>query len=177
MTILQTERMILSLCVPEDRNDFISLEQDPAVMRYLNGGFAVDPNTVVQNSSFLMPRGNELYVWTARTLENSDFIGWFCLWPDGERVAELGYRLRQSMWGQGFATEGATALVNWGFDSGLYDKLVATTLTVNQASRRVMEKIGFRYTHTDVTDEPFEFPDCKYGDVWYEIRRLPESSN
>ena len=42
--------------------------------------------------------------------------------------------------GQGLASEGAAALVNWGFRSGGYDKIVATTMAVNHASRRVMEK-------------------------------------
>ena len=171
MAILRTQRMILSPCTSADRDDFISLEQDPAVMRYLNGGHAVDPDAIDENSSFLMPRGLEPYVWTARTIHNNDFIGWFCLWPDGERVAELGYRLRQSAWGQGLASEGASALLHWGFEAGLYDKVVATTLTVNQASGRVMEKIGLRYSHTVSLDGPAEFPGCEQGDVWYEIDR------
>ena len=57
-------------------------------------------------------------------------------------LAELGYRLRRMDWGQGLASEGASALVNWGFRSGGYDKIVACTMAVNNASRRVLEKIG-----------------------------------
>ena len=171
VTILQTQRMILSPCKPADRDDFISLEQDPDVMRYLNGGYAVDPAIANEQSTFLMPRGHELYVWTARAVQNNDFIGWFCLWPDGERLAELGYRLRQSKWGQGFATEGASALLSWAFDANLYDKVVATTLTVNHGSRRVMEKIGLRYSRTDPVPAPEMFPGCEHGEVWYEIHR------
>ena len=176
MTILQTDRMILSPCTPADRDDFITLEQDPAVMRYLNGGHAVDPDLIDENGPFLMPRGLEPYVWTARTFQNNDFIGWFCLWPDGERFAELGYRLRQTKWGQGFATEGASALLNWGFGAGLYDKVVATTLTVNHGSRRVMEKIGLRYSRTVPVPAPEMFPGCEQGEVWYEIDRPTRGS-
>ena len=163
--------MVLSPCSPFDRQDFIALEQDPDVMFYLNGGSAVDPDLVDETSTFLQPRGQEEYVWTARSTMNNDFIGWFCLWPDGERVAELGYRLRRSKWGQGFATEGASALLNWAFDANLYDKVVATTLTVNQGSRRVMEKIGLCYSHTVPVPAPDIFPGCEQGEVWYEIDR------
>ena len=53
------------------------------------------------------------------------FVGWFCLWPESETSVELGYRLRRMDWGQGLASEGALALVNWGFRSGGYDKIVA----------------------------------------------------
>jgi len=171
VTLLQTQRMILSPCTSADRDDFISLEQDPAVMRYLNGGYPVDADFIDENSPFLMPRGLEPYVWTARNRINNNFIGWFCLWPDGERVAELGYRLAQSTWGQGFATEGAKELLNWGFETGLYDRITATTLTVNLASRRVMEKIGLHYTHTVSMTGPYMFPACEQGEVWYEIHR------
>jgi RimJ/RimL family protein N-acetyltransferase len=120
----------------------MNLELDPEVMRFLNGGHAVDHEQIDLNATFLMPRGTEPYVWTARRTTNGAFVGWFCLCPESETLAELGYRLRRMDWGQGSASEGASALVNWGFRSGGYDKIVATTMTVNHASRRVMEKIG-----------------------------------
>ena len=63
------------------------------------------------------------------------------------------------------------ALVNWGFGSGGYDKIVATTMAVNHASRRVMEKIGFNYARTVSVDWPDPFPGGEYGEVWYELVR------
>ena len=42
MAVLQTTRLTLSPCRPDDRADFIDLELDPQVMRFLNGGHAVD---------------------------------------------------------------------------------------------------------------------------------------
>jgi RimJ/RimL family protein N-acetyltransferase len=86
-------------------------------------------------------------------------------------LAELGYRLRRMDWGQGLASEGAAALVNWGFRSGGYDKIVATTMAVNHASRRVMEKIGLNYARTVPVDGPDSFPGSEHGEVWYELVR------
>jgi RimJ/RimL family protein N-acetyltransferase len=118
-----------------------------------------------------MPRGNESYVWTARRTTNDAFVGWFCLWPESAALAELGYRLRRSDWGQGLASEGAFALVAWGLRSGGYDKIVATTLAENLASRRVMEKIGMRYAYTVPSASSDSFHGSEHGEVWYELTR------
>ena len=86
-------------------------------------------------------------------------------------MAELGYRLRRMDWGQGFASEGASALVNWGFRSGRYDKIVASTMAVNHALRRVMEKIGMNYARTVHSTGPIPFRAAKNGEVEYELMR------
>ena len=171
MTVLQTRTLTLRPCCPSDAADFIALERDPQVMRYLNGGQAVDRKLGDPDAPFLMPRGTEPHVWTARRTTNSAFVGWFCLWPDGGRVAELGYRLRRAEWGQGLASEGAAALVASGFRSGDYDKIFASTMAVNHASRRVMEKIGFSYARTIYADLTDSFPGCEQGEVEYEVMR------
>src|SRR4051794_39610105 len=95
MAVFQTVRLTLTPCCPGDRADFIDLERDPEVMRFLNGGQAVDPERVDPDAPFLMPRGTEPYVWTARRSADGAFVGWFCLWPENEALAELGYRLRR----------------------------------------------------------------------------------
>jgi RimJ/RimL family protein N-acetyltransferase len=171
MTVLQTVRLTLSPCTPNDRADFIDLERDPEVMRFLNGGYAVNRETANPDATFLMPMGTEPYIWTARRTVNGAFVGWFCLWPENERLAELGYRLRRMDWGQGLASEGALALVNWGFESGQYDKIVATTMTINLGSRRVMEKIGLSYARTVMYDGPDPIVGSEHGEVWYELTR------
>ncbi|OBZ92884.1 GCN5 family acetyltransferase [Pararhizobium polonicum] len=171
MAVLQTTQLTLSPCCPSDRADFIGLELDPEVMRFLNGGHAVNHETVGQNATFLMPRGTEPYIWTARRTANGAFVGWFCLWPESEGVAELGYRLRRMDWGQGLASEGAWALVNWGFESGQYDKIVATTMAVNHGSRRVMEKAGLNYARAVAFEGPDPIAGSEHGEVWYEVLR------
>jgi RimJ/RimL family protein N-acetyltransferase len=171
MTVLQTMQLTLSPCGPRDRADFIDLELDPEVMRFLNGGQAVDPEQIDPNAAFLQPRGTEPHVWTARRTASGAFVGWFCLWPESETSAELGYRLRRMDWGQGLASEGASALVDWGFRSGGYDKIVAGTMAVNHASRRVMEKIGMKYARTVSVDWPDPIPGSEHGDVWYAVTR------
>jgi RimJ/RimL family protein N-acetyltransferase len=171
VAVLQTTRLTLSPCCPSDRDDFIGLERDPEVMRFLNGGHAVDQEQSDPDSPFLMPRGTETYVWTGRRTANGAFVGWFCLYPESEKTAELGYRLRRMDWGRGLATEGASALVNWGFRSGGYDKIFACAMAVNHASRRVIEKIGLEYARTVTVDWADEIPGGEDGEVQYELTR------
>lgn len=175
MTVFQTMRLVLRPCCPGDRADFMNLERDPEVMRFLNGGHAVDHAKAHPNATFLMPRGTEPHVWTARRTDGGAFVGWFCLWPESATLAELGYRLRRADWGQGLAAEGASALVGWGFASAGYDRIVATTMAVNLASRRVMEKIGLTYARTVPVslsvDGADVLPGSEHGDVWYEATR------
>ncbi len=140
-------------------------------MQFLNG-CAVDHDRIdPKDVTFLMPRGSEPYVWTAVRRATDEFVGWFCLFPTTETIAELGYRLRREDWGRGLASEGASALVDWGFTNAAYDKIIACTMAVNHGSRRVMEKIGMRYVRTDFPDFPIRIPGAEQGDVWYELLR------
>ena len=122
----------------------------------------------------------------ADTRADGRFIGWFGLrpvqpsdaaivdWPDappGSGVAELGYRLRRSAWGRGYATEGARALVRRAFTELGVREVVATTMTVNARSRAVLERAGLRYARTVhlIWDEPLD--GNEQGDVEYRLRR------
>ena len=68
-------------------------------------------------------------------------------------MIDLGYRLRRSAWGNGYATEGSRALINKGFTEHGIDRVAAETMTVNLVSRRVMEKCGLTYIRTYFDDE------------------------
>jgi len=84
---------------------------------------------------------------------------------------EIGWRLATAHWGRGYATEGAHAVLAFGFDTLGLDEIVSLAVVGNQRSRRVMEKIGM--THDP--DDDFEHPGLPEGDplrphVLYRIR-------
>ena len=56
---------------------------------------------------------------------------------------ELGYVLAPTVWGKGFATEAAKALIEIVFGLTRADRILANARTINPASRRVLEKCGF----------------------------------
>jgi RimJ/RimL family protein N-acetyltransferase len=171
MAILHTKSLTLTPSTPRDAADFMALERDPEVMYFLNGGHAVDHSKDNSDATFFMPRGTEPDVWTARRTSDGAFVGWFTLYAETAQLAELGYRLKRSEWGRGFATEGAAALVDWGFKSRAYEKVFGSTSAVNHGSRRVMEKIGMRFARAIPFKWPDPFPGSELGEVAYELTR------
>ena len=65
------------------------------------------------------------------------------LFSDHKR-GELGYWLGRDFWGQGYATEAATAVVGWGFSALSLNRISAARFADNPASGRVLEKIGMQ---------------------------------
>lgn len=60
-------------------------------------------------------------------------------------AVEIGWRLTQANQGQGLATEGATAIIDYAFQQLALAEVVATTALSNHRSRRVMEKLGMTH--------------------------------
>ena len=64
--------------------------------------------------------------------------------PDGE--VEIGYFLKRTAWGNGYATEAADRILRFAFEGSPLEEVVAVTDPENWGSRRVLEKIGFLST-------------------------------
>ena len=79
--------------------------------------------------------------------------------------------MRREAWGKGYATEGSRALIAKGFTEFGVQRVVASTMAVNTASRRVMEKSGMRLVRAFVADWPVSVPGEERGDVEYAITR------
>jgi RimJ/RimL family protein N-acetyltransferase len=147
---LETDRLLLRRFTQADVDNLVDLDSDPEVLRYINGGTPT-PRDVIQHE--ILPRFVRYYdryagygFWAAAERTSGEFLGWFGLHPDdeGEDRVALGYRLRRSAWGKGYATEGALALIRKGFAELGMRRVFATTYEHNVASRRVMEKVGMK---------------------------------
>ncbi len=84
---------------------------------------------------------------------------------------ELGYRLRRSAWGKGYATEASRALIEKGFRELGVQRVFAFTMVVNTASRRVMEKAGLKFVRVVHQAWPVRIPGDEHGDVEYALAR------
>jgi RimJ/RimL family protein N-acetyltransferase len=176
--ILETERLILREFTTDDVDNLVELDGDADVMLYINGGRPTPREEIATDylPAFLAyyDRGRGYGFWAVEEKSTGDFLGWFHYRP-GEGCPhdepELGYRLKKSAWGKGYASEGSIALINRGFTELDVRRVVASTMVVNTGSRRVMEKAGMRLIRTFHQEWPDRIPGDEQGDVEYAITR------
>jgi len=165
---LETDRLALRAITPDDVDLLVGLDSDPAVMRLINGGrpsTRAEVEAVVERSI-----GHR---WVAFDRADDTFAGWFAMRPDADDTSQrsLGYRLRRGVWGRGLATEGSKVLIAQTFARTDTVRILAQTMTVNTASRRVMEHCGLRYLRTFFEEWDELIEGGELGDVEYELTR------
>ncbi|MCB1517435.1 MAG: GNAT family N-acetyltransferase [Hyphomicrobiaceae bacterium] len=152
--IIETERLVLRPFTLDDLDEFTAINADPEVMRYF-------PSTMTKAQSteaierYLGKLAADGYSFLAAELEKtgelagviglSRFNAQLRTTIPGLPNVEVGWRLRRDLWGQGLATEGAAACLDFGFQALNLPEIVAITSVGNTPSRRVMEKLGMSH--------------------------------
>lgn len=153
---IQTPRVNLRELTLNDENNLLDLDSDPEVMRFLTHGKPSSREeikaTLLRVDSLLKKHSGRLGIWAALDKNSNEFMGWFHfrpgkLEPENVNKIELGYRLKKKFWGQGLATEVSKALIIKGFNDLFVNEVFAITLKSNLASRKVMEKVGLKFSH------------------------------
>jgi [ribosomal protein S5]-alanine N-acetyltransferase len=143
---IQTQRLTLRLMVAEDTDAMLAIFNNPPVM----AAFGL--------TSFSRQQMEE---WVRRNLDHQDEFGYGLfsviqkssglligdcgleqMDVEGEKVAELGYDFHSHFWHQGYATEAATAVRDFGFGELKLTKLVSLIRVGNHPSKRVAERVG-----------------------------------
>ncbi len=172
-TVLETDGLLLRRLTADDRDLLVQLDSDPQVTFHITGGPPEFTDEMLAHWLDEYERWPQLGVWAAVERESGQFVGWFHLRPDEGRtdVLELGYRLRRSAWGRGYATEGSRALVEKAFRELGAERVTAYSLAMHAASRRVMEKAGLRFVRAFHANWPYRIPGDEAGDVAYALTR------
>ena len=175
---LETERLILRQFDPDDVANLVELDGDPEVTLYITGGRPTSREDVESQN---LPAYLDYYrrypgygFWAVVEKSSGDFIGWFHFRPEPDHPSdqpELGYRLRKSSWGKGYATEGSVALIAKGFTEFGVRRVVASAMAANVGSWRVMEKAGMSRVRAFFQPWPYPIPGDELGDVEYAITR------
>ncbi len=176
--ILETGRLALRQFTEDDVDNLLDLNSDPEVMRYLTGGRPT-PREVLRDEIIpfhlaVYRRLDRLGTWAAESSATGEFLGWFHFRPGpGTDLSniDLGYRLRRSAWNKGYATEGSRALIDMGFTELGAERVFGHTMTVNTASRRVMEKCGLALVRTTPYEGPDVIEGSEHGEVEYALTK------
>ncbi len=144
---VETERLRLRDWIDADAEPFAAINRDPRVMEFFSRPLdrAESDAFLARNRADIVANGYGLYAVAEKA--SDAFIGYVGLaQPTFEAhftpAIEIGWRLAREAWGQGYATEGARAVVDHAFGALGLDALVSFTAEWNRPSRRVMEKIG-----------------------------------
>jgi RimJ/RimL family protein N-acetyltransferase len=157
--MLSTPRLRLRLWRDEDLPVFAALNASPEVMEF----FPKPLDRAESDELADRIRGHfarhGFGLWAVELPGIADFIGFVGLAvPTFEAhftpCVEIGWRLAQEHWGQGYATEAARAALDFGFQNLGLAEIVSFTVPANQRSRAVMERIGLRRSPADDFDHP-----------------------
>ena len=162
MDEIRTARLVLRRPQSTDWDDFARMHQNPKVMATLGGLWTEDKLRAWFEKVLAHWEKHQFGWWMARDLESGVFLGrggLATMTVDGRNEVEVGYGFLPEFWGRGLATELARESVRVGFGALRLPELVSFTLVSNLASRRVMEKVGFRYERDFVY---FDLPHVLY---------------
>jgi ribosomal-protein-alanine N-acetyltransferase len=162
VTVLETDRLVLRPPLPEDAEALAPMYGDPQVMRYVGDGRTLTQRET-ERSVLRMIKGWEadgfglfttvrkddeavigrvgLIVWNSETWETTRAAA------EGPKELEVGYTLGRDFWGQGYATEAASAARDYALGQLGVQRLIALIIHGNEASENVARKLGLRYEH------------------------------
>src|SRR4051794_31354314 len=164
---LHTDRLALRPLAEGDRADLVEMNGDPEGMAFIGPPMTAE-QVAAEHPDWIRGEG-DFGLWAG--IAEGTFAGvWFLSRdPDDPTAGEIGWRLPRRAWGQGYAVEGASALVSHGFDTLGLRRLWAETMAVNARARRVMARLGMIHVRTYVGQGDAPIGGGEEGEVVYEL--------
>ncbi|NVJ60900.1 MAG: GNAT family N-acetyltransferase [Gammaproteobacteria bacterium] len=166
MHMSDSQRLKFRLMDRSDAQHLFELDQDPEVMKYIDGGRCTSWDKI---KTILLPRMEKYRnpekgwgIWMVSIKETNEYVGWILVRPmhfftelRDDSDIELGWRFKQLSWGKGYATEAAKKIS---------DELVSKNPDIksfsaiadpdNTASINIMEKLGMKFLKQDIFRDP-----------------------
>jgi RimJ/RimL family protein N-acetyltransferase len=158
---LETERLFLRPLAENDWDMALETFTDPEVMKYVADVASEETLAEEMKTHIRRGAGGRIGVWCVLQRETREKLGTAILlpmpieekdtdwslvqedsYPDAD--IEVGYILKRSAWGNGYATEACGRLVRFAFEETGLDEVVAVTDPRNAASQKVLRKCGLR---------------------------------
>ena len=154
MPFLRTERIQFRPWSPDDLPLALELWGDPKVTAMIDARGQLSEEQVRERLTreIATMDAHGVQYWPMFLLADGEFVGCCGLRPYKleEGIYELGVHLRSQYWGRGYAMEACRAVVEYAFQELGAAGLFAGHNPNNERSRRLLEKLGFRYTHDEL---------------------------
>lgn len=157
--VLETERLRLTPLALADVDIALEMFTDPAVTKFI--GDQETEDAIRSGMPVWIKRGGDgcIGIWCISNRVTGEKFGDVFLLPmptDGDDTdwdqvvpdvmpegdVEIGYNLKESAWGKGYATEACCRLLQFAFEETPLQEVVATLDDDHEASKRVLEKSG-----------------------------------
>ena len=145
---LESSRLRLRPVLNKDQSLIFHLRSDPDLNQYIlrkpMGNLSEALGFIQDNESKV--REGKLIHWTLELKSNQLGIGNICLWnfSEDKKTAELGYSMLKQYHGHGLMSEAVSAVIYFGFDELLLDKIEAYTQFDNEKSIALLNRFNFR---------------------------------
>jgi len=164
-TIAVTERLILREWRRSDRAPYRTALNTPRVTAYLGGPVSARQSDAGIARIRAAQAASGYSFWAVERRSDGAFLG-YCgpklvrdpsVSVGGE--VEIGWRLREDAWGQGYAREAAAAAMAWAWANLAVSRVVAMTVPANAASWGLMIRLGMTPRPDLDFDHPMFTPD------------------
>lgn len=171
-TIIETDRIILREITMDDYQFLYDLETNEHSLKYESDTVPTKEDVdkkLEKILNYIEDEDRTDYILLVERKEEKLPIGKVLLWQIAEHIDEweVGWMIDYNHWGQGYASEAAKALLEFGFNQLGANRIVANCNDENLASERVMQKIGM--TKEGVFRETRKLYDKMYGSCIYSI--------
>ena len=146
MIIFETDRLRVRHFTISDADNYFSLQSNPDVMQYIRPPRTRDESDTFLKEKILTTAADDFKgIWLVEEKETGLFLGCFVIipLPNDTVNIQLGYSFLPQYWGKGYATEVATAGVNYFRNKTPLNEIYGVTEVPNVASQKVLLKAGF----------------------------------
>ena len=159
MTQRETTRLILRVPRREDYEPWLAFGADAEVQRHLGDviSAALVWRSICTVTGAWIIDGFSMFSVIEKA--TGRWIGRMGPWrPEGWPGTEVGWSLVRDAWGKGYATEGATAAIDWAFDHLGWTEVIHCIAPENTASQAVARRLGSAYLREDRLPAPINAP-------------------
>ena len=153
--VFETPRLTLRRITEEDAPLILQLNSDPDIVKYVHEPTLESEEQAINIIvNIIIPQYlNNLGRWAIHTKNNNEFIGWCGIKYKPEMdETDLGFRLKKTAWGKGYATESAQHTLEYAFNTLNLRLITGRAHIENIASQKVLEKIGMIFIAEGLVD-------------------------
>lgn len=159
--LCETERLILRDWREKDWEPFFRHTNTPAVMEWLGGVLPLEKHQWMRDRLEGYRRDHGHTFWVVERKDDREILGFCGLKRSNQQGGpldepEIGWRLREDAWGNGYAKEAAKASLKAGFEQFEMPHIIAFTVQENTASWGLMKRLGMQ-RREDLDFESTEF--------------------